>query len=453
MKNRTCRLTWTMIVLALTAGQSRAQSIYEPYTFTTFVGSVGYGTWDGTGRAARFNLPGGVAVDSTGNIYVADTANHAIRKVTPAGTVRTLAGKAGFLIRVDTTGFNRPEGVAVDSTGDIYVADTLNHTIRKLTPTGSVTMVAGLAESIGSADGAGDGARFNHPHGLAVDGAGNLYVADTVNHLVRKVTPAGVVTTLAGMAGSTGSADGTGNAAQFNQPSGVAVDSMGNLYVADTFNHTIRKVTPEGVVTTLAGLSDSIDSADGNGSAVRFHYPSSVTVDKVGNLYVADTGNQTIRKVILAGDVTFVTTFAGLAGSVGITDGTGGSARFWNPYGVTVDSGGNVYVADLGSNTLRKITPAGVVTTLAGLAIEDTSCAAFQRPSGVAVDGAGIIYVLDVCNRIRSVTPTGMARTLAGQPRLGNADGTGTAAQFNSPRSIVLDSAGNFYVADMFNST
>jgi sugar lactone lactonase YvrE len=196
-----------------------------------------------------------------------------------------------------------------------------------------------------------------------VDGAGNAYVADTENHTIRKVTPGGTVTTLAGLGGSSGSADGTGSAARFYWPYGVAVDSAGNVYVADTWNYTIRKVTPGGVVTTLAGLAGTGGSTDGTGSAARFNYPSGVAVDSAGTVYVADRGNHTIRKVTPGGAVT---TLAGLADSYGSADGTGSAARFDSPRGVAVDSAGNVYVADYYNNTIRKVTPGGVVTTLAG---------------------------------------------------------------------------------------
>src|SRR5439155_193118 len=189
-----------------------------------------------------------------------------------------------------------PSGMAVDSAGNVYVADTSNGTIRKATPRGVVTTLAGLAGSIGSADGLGSAARFYSPYGVAVDSAGNVYVADTFNDTIRKVTPGGAVTTLAGLAGSGGSADGSGSAARFYYPYGVAVDGAGNVYVADTGNYTIRKVTPGGVVTTLAGLAGSQDGADGTGSAARFSYPSAVAVDTAGNIYVADTDNSTIRK-------------------------------------------------------------------------------------------------------------------------------------------------------------
>jgi sugar lactone lactonase YvrE len=186
--------------------------------------------------------------------------------------------------------------LAVDIAGNVYVADTDNNTIRKVTPTGAVTTLAGLAGSSGSADGTGSDARFRVPSGVAVDSAGNVYVADSGNHTIRKVTPAGVVTTLAGLEGSVGSTDATGNDARFNIPVGVAVDGTGNVYVADTYNHTIRKVTAAGVVTTLAGLAGSAGSEDGTGSAAGFDHPAGVAVDDAGILYVADTRNYTIRK-------------------------------------------------------------------------------------------------------------------------------------------------------------
>jgi hypothetical protein len=225
---------------------------------TTLAGSAGVsGSADGTGSAARFSSPGGVATDSGGNIYVTDAAA-TIRKITPSGVVTTLAGSASGRGSEVGTGsaasFNRPAGVAADSGGNVYVADTDNSTIRKITPAGVVTTVAGSAGLRGSADGTGSAARFNSPWGVATDSSGNVYVADSRNDTIRKITPAGVVTTLAGSAGFFGSEDGTGSAARFNSPWGVATDSSGNVYVADSGNHTIRKMTPAGVVTTLAGL-------------------------------------------------------------------------------------------------------------------------------------------------------------------------------------------------------
>ena len=212
-----------------------------------------------TERAAPryFGVPQGAAVDSAGNVYIADTFNHTIRRITPGGVVTTLAGLAGNVGNADGTGsaarFNSPRGVAVDSGGTVYVGDTNNHTIRKIAPGGVVTTLAGFPGSSGTTDATGNNARFNQPRGIAVDGAGVLYVADTNNHTIRKITAGAVVTTLAGLAGTSGNTDATGNAARFNGPRGVAVDSAGTLYVADTNNNRIRQVTAAAVVTTLAG--------------------------------------------------------------------------------------------------------------------------------------------------------------------------------------------------------
>jgi sugar lactone lactonase YvrE len=388
MKNRNCTIfALTLLAWTLTTGKSLAQTIYEPYTFSTLAGGVGPGSADGTGSAARFNQPSGIAADSAGNVYVADTGNNTIRKVTPAGVVTTLAGQAGSIGSADGVGsdarFNQPSGVAVDSTGNVYVADTYNNEIRKVTPAGVVTTLAGLAQFDlngnpvgGGADGTGKAAQFNFPQGVAVDIAGNIYVADRENSTIRKVTPAGVVTTLAGMAGSCGSADRTGIDAQFCAPRDVAVDSTGNVYVADERNFTIREVTPEGVVTTLAGLAGSYGGADGTGSAARFGGfldvssigPYGVAVDSAGNVYVADTVNFRIRKVTSEG---VVTTLAG--GGHGSADGTGSAAQFGGefggtfhggPTGVAVDADRNVYVADTGNNTIRKGYPALAISDL-----------------------------------------------------------------------------------------
>jgi len=326
---------------------------------TTLAGSAGNsGSTDGTGSAAMFYRPNGVAVDSAGNVYVADNDNHTIRKVTSAGVVTTLAGSAGNSGSTDGTGsaarFCYPSGVAVDSAGNVYVADCINHTIRKVTSAGMVTTIAGSARNSGSTDGTGSAARFRYPNGVAVDSAGNVYVGDAGNYTIRKVTSAGVVTTIAGSAGNSGSTDGTGSAARFDYPCGVAVDSAGNVYVADNSGHTIRKVTSAGVVTTLAGSAGRSGSTDGTGSDARFRYPNGVAVDGAGNVYVGDTGNDTIRKVTSAG---VVTTIAGSAGRSGSIDGTGSDARFNSPHGVVVDSAGNVYVGDTGNDTIRKMTP------------------------------------------------------------------------------------------------
>ncbi len=319
---------------------------------STFAGSGTAGSADGTGTSAQFNGATGVAVDASGNVYVADKSNHRIRKITPAGVVTTLAGfgTPGYF---DGTGyfawFNNPSGVAVDASGNVYVADTGNNRIRKVTQAGVVTTFAGSGTA-GSANGTGTSAQFNAPLDLAVDGSGNVYVADTGNNEIRKITSAGVVTTLAGQTTS-GYVDATGSAAKFNAPSGIDVDNSGNLWVADTGNNRVRKVTSSGVVTTLAG-SGSAGTTDGQGTAASFNAPYGVAVDSLGNVYTSSQNSNLIREITSTG---LVGTLAG-SGSTGSADGNGNSATFNAPAGMETDSGGHLYVADKGNNKIRVLT-------------------------------------------------------------------------------------------------
>jgi sugar lactone lactonase YvrE len=315
---------------------------------TTLAGQTSTGSTNGTGTNASFWNPREVAVDSSGNVYVADTVNHLIRKITSAGLVTTFAGSSSG--SSDGTGINAqfyfPCGVALDSSGNIYVADTTNHRIRKITSAGVVTTFAG--SSTGSSDGTGTNAQFNTPWGIAVDSSGNVYIGDAANNRVRKITSAGVVTTLAGS--SSGSSDGTGTNASFASLRSVAVDSVGNVYVADTNNHRVRKITSAGVVTTLAGSSQG--SADGTGTNATFREPIGIEVDSEGNVYVGDSGNNRIRKITSAG---VVTTLVG--SSQGSSNGTGTNATFNYPMGIAPNSTGTIlYVADSGNNAIRKIT-------------------------------------------------------------------------------------------------
>lgn len=304
-----CHCRWIIAIIGgLLSTRGFAQSDYAtPFTITTFAGNPPTGS-DGSGSLARFSRPAGVAVDNSGNIYVTDTDDETIRKVTPGGIVSTLAGSVGQAGRTDGVAsaalFDNPQGIAVDSEGNVYVADTGNNTIRKISPGGLVTTLAGTPGEIGYADGVGSAAGFQQPTGIAVDKTGTLYVADTINSKIRKISPIGAVTTLAG--GGPPYSDGTGTAAGFDNPQGVAVDSRGNVYVADTFGYTIRKITPTGVVSTLAGSSGAfgLGSADGIGNAAQFYFPEGVAVDGAGNLYVTDTNNCTVRKITPAGLVT-----------------------------------------------------------------------------------------------------------------------------------------------------
>jgi sugar lactone lactonase YvrE len=327
-------------------------------TVTTFAGTAGsQGSADGTGTAALFHSPSAITTDGT-NLYVTDSGNNTIRKIVIAtGAVAIFSGSAngdsGSTDGIGTTAlFNRPSGITTDGT-NLYVTDSGNNMIRKIViATGEVTTLAGTAGSSGSADGTGTAALFNNPLGVASD-VNDVYVADSGNHMIRKIAIAtGEVTTLAGTAETSGAADGTGTAALFNNPADIASDGT-NLYVADSGNNTIRKIviaTRE--VTTLAGTAGTSGSADGTGTAALFNNPLGIATDRT-NLYIADSGNNTIRKIVIAKGT--VTTFAGKTGSSGSANGNGTAALFNNPVGVAT-VGADLYVGDTGNNTIRKIT-------------------------------------------------------------------------------------------------
>lgn len=406
---------------------------------------------DGVGTAARFNKPSGTVVVGA-YLYVTDASNHKIRKIEIAtGVVTTLAG-SGLEGSADGTGaaasFNAPMGITTDGT-HLYVADINNHKIRKIViANGVVTTLAGSG-SRGSTNGIGAVASFYLPAGITTDGA-YLYIADTYNHKIRKIEiTTGAVTTLAG-SGMQGSSDGTGAAASFYRPYDITTDGA-HLYVADTYNHKIRKIEiTTGVVTTLAGSGPLAGSADGTGAAAGFFMPSGITADGT-YLYVADTDNHKIRKIEIATAV--VTTLAG-RGSKGSADGIGTAASFNYPDGITTD-GTHLYVADFDNDAIRKIEIAtAAVTWLAGSdkSSDGTGIAAiFYSPAGITTDGTHL-YVTDTNNhKIRKIEiATGVVTTLAGSGSPGSGDGTGAAARFSSPEGITTDGT-YLYVADTWN--
>ena len=342
----------------------------ESYTFTTPVGvPYSFGANDGTNNGARFYGPADLVVDSLTNLYVAD--GNGIRKISPQGTnwvMTTLAGTPALHGDADGTNsaaqFNLPAGIVMDNVGNLYVADTLNNSIRKVTPIGTnwvVTTIAGGGEpNPGSSDGTNTAARFDHPYGIARDNGGNLFVTDTENETIRKLTPVGTnwaATTIAGLAGSSGSADGSNSVARFSSPSALVLDPSGNIYVADLGNDTIRKVAASGtnwVVTTIAGTAGMMGSANGTNAVARFNGPGGIAIDAAGNLYVSDgVSGGTIRKLRASGTNWIVSTIAGSAGMSGNVNGTGSSARFDTPAGIALDAGGTVYVLDQYAYTLR----------------------------------------------------------------------------------------------------
>jgi sugar lactone lactonase YvrE len=451
-------------VFVADTGNHTIRKIAVDGVVSTFAGTPGInGTTDGTGTAALFRNAEGIAIDSADNVYVADTYNHTIRKITPAGVVTTLAGTAGSSGSTDATGtaamFSYPQALVLDSNGNIFVADSNNHTIRKIDTNNVVTTFAGSPGSAGTTDATGTSARLSGPAGIAIDAFDNLYVSDTNNHTIRVISPSGVVTTLAGTAGASGATDATGTSASFYRPQQLSIDSVGNLYVSDSNNRAIRKIDTNGVVTTYAGTAGSTGSVDGNGSAARFNFPFGVAVDKTSGLvYVSDTYNYGIRKIATNGDVSTIAAGPALSGAV---DGTGSAARFSTPRSLAVDGSGNVYVADASNYAIRKVTTAGVVTTFAGTIGSSGSTdatgtsASFNQPYGIATDTAGNIYVADTNNNtIRQITNGGVVSTVAGGVgSWGSTDATGTAARFANPYALTADNSGNLYVADTGNHT
>lgn len=415
---------------------------------TTIAGS-GSGFLDGNGTNAKFNTPASVAVDSANNIFVADFLNNAIRKITPNGDVTTFAGGTqGYQNGVGTAArFYKPSDVAFDSLGNLFVADSWNWSIRKITPGAVVSFFAG-GNSYGHLDGNGVNAQFKFPYSLAIDSQNNIFVADPDDYTIRKITPAQDVTTFAG--GLQGSVDGTGTSARFNAPTGLFIDKQDTLYLADSGSSNIRKITSLAVVTTL--YDNSTRNKDGNGRFAQFDRPTSIVQDSLGNFFIADSGNKRIRKMSADGNVT---TFAG--STTGNTDATGIAAQFNTISAIAIDSADNIYVSDYGNYSIRKITPQGVVTTLAGGTSGNTdgqgTAARFAKPWGIVIDKTNNLYVTDSDNHnIRKITPSGQVTTIAGGVQ-GYADGNGLSAQFYIPRDIVIDSKNNLYVADSINNS
>lgn len=570
------------LLVALLATASAQSEGYDGLTFSTIAGLAGAGSADGTVSQARFFNPTAVAADTHGNVFVADTLNSTIRRITPAGVVTTIAGQAGVSGYVNDTGTNAlfcsPRGIAVDAAGNVYVADTGNSEIRMLkligtnwvvssiagndfgdgvtgrylspvgiavdslgvvyvsdagehqilrlafdgefysggaisgvrnnpgftngplrnarfdTPCGiavdragnlfiadtgnslirkitfagtnsMVSTVAGQLQNAGFTDGTGTNALFYSPHGVALDGAGNIYVADTYNFTIRIISAGGVVSTFNGFAGNPGSSDGSGAFARLNFPEGIATDVAGNIYVADTYNNTIRKATPAAGMTTFSGLA-GLGSVDGSSTNSRFAYPAGLTATVDGSLFIADTANHTIRKLTHVGGTNWVsTTIAGLSGQAGATDGVGSAARFNFPSGISADTNGTIFVADTENSTIRELQWTGgvwTVTTIAGTPGVPCACngigtnAGFYFPGGVAADNFGNVFVADSGNStIRQLSRTGtgwLVSTIAGVAYENSfADGVGSKARFNSPNGIAVGQNGTVYVADTDN--
>ena len=471
-------------------------------------------TNNGPGASSSWGTPIGIAVDSSNNLVVSDMEQHIIRKIAVDGSSTGLAGGDRASGAVDGTGstarFFSPTRMVQDSLGNTFVADRDNSLIRKITSAGVVTVFAGSG-TVGSADGIGAAASFNEPAGITIDASDNLYVSDVGADSIRRITPAGSVTTVVA-GGASGSADGPTNTATFNTPSDLAWSLIGSsgaagaLYVADTNNRKIRLIDLDLLTVSTVMGSGSAAQTDGTGVAAAFYFPLGVTIsagqlyigdyakvrvadlsttvvttlagnavggftdgtgaaaafqlvadvaaDATGtNLYVTDALNSAVRKVVIASGV--VTTLSGLPHGA---DGTGSLGRLYYPYDIAATPAGNLWVADYGNNSIRQVTPAGDVTTIVGtdpatngtLTDGPAATAGFKDLSAIAIDSLGNAFVTD-SNSIRKITAAGAVTTLAGSGTPGLADGTGAAASFSSPRGIALLANGDLVVADLDN--
>jgi uncharacterized protein (TIGR03437 family) len=516
-----------------------AQGVISTFAGNGAIGLPRFQGDAGLATAANLNLPGGVAVDSKGNVYIADTADNSIREVGTNGIINTIAGSGyqsqgnmGDTLLASISTLTAPEDVFVDSSSNVYIADTGNAAIRKITAsTGIINFIAGactitsttaitntgescaigfagdgglaneggliapFAVAVDSAgnvyiaepsDGrireistiksaidintivgngtlgfAGDGAtataaELNRPTGVAVDGSGHIYIADSNNNRIRVAQAGGSVATFAGNGGYSYSGDGgAATGAQMNSPYAVAVDGAGNYYVADAGNNVVRKVSASGVITTVAGNGTAGSSGDGGAAtAAELSGPQGLALDSAGNLYIADTGNSKVREVS-GGTITTVAG-SGTAGYAG--DGAAAaSAQLSSPVGLAFDGKGNLYIADTDNNAVRKVA-GGTISTVAGTGQQGytgdggrATSARLNYPEGVAVDAAGDLYITDTLNYVvRMVSPAGAIKTVAGTGAAGYAGDGGAAnqAQLTFPTGIALDASGNVYFSD-----
>jgi uncharacterized protein (TIGR03437 family) len=464
----------------------------------------GFSGDSGPATAASLSYPYGVAVDASGNLFIADTANNRIRKVSASGIITTVAGSGPVGYAPSGTGnfsgdggsatsatLNAPFGVAVDTSGNLFIVDYFNNRIRKVSASGIITTVAGSGTASFSGDGGpATSALLNNPTGVAVDTSGNLFIADYNNNRIRKVSANGIITTVAGSGPTAGSSGdgGPATSAIINQPSSVAVDASGDLFIAESFK--IRKVTASGIITTVAGSGTQGFSGDGgSATSATLNGIGAVAVDASGNLFIADTGNNRIRKVSASG---IITTVAGNGASTPGDLGNGGfsgdggpatSAALSNPNGVAVDTSGNLFIADLDNNRIRKVSASGIITTYAGSGTPGVSgtptyyggfsgdggpatAALLSYPSGVAVDASGNLFIADYLNnRIRKVTASsGIITTVAGSGAFGwgntcycdsgsfSGDGGPATSATLHLSGVAVDASGNLFIADSANN-
>ncbi|HEY2016248.1 MAG TPA: hypothetical protein VGH38_22245, partial [Bryobacteraceae bacterium] len=458
------------------SGNNRVRMVTAAGIMTTFAGNGSFSQGGGPGQYNDFgpatnalmHLPMGVAVDKSGNVFIADTGDNSIREVTPDGNINTVVGDSypGFLGdggNAQQAELNHPSDVAVDSSGNVYIADTANARIRQLTTAGVINTVAGNGTIGFSGDGAAaTSAALLAPLGLAVDSSGNLFIVENGDSRIRKMDTKGIISTIAGNGTAGFSGDGSAALkAQMNSPTGIAVDSSGNLFIADFLNLRIRKMDSSGNISSVAGNGVLSFSGDGGPAlSAQMNLPQGVAVDSAGNIYVADTTNNVVRKVAKNGTIV---TVAGNASAGSNGDGSAAtSAQLNGPEGLAVDKAGNLYIADTLNAKIRMVSTSGTISTFAGNGTPgfggDNAAAAsaqLNTPTSVAVDPAGNLYIADFSNnRIRKVSTGGTITTVAGNGIPGYAGDGGPAvnAQLTTPRGIAVDAAGSLYIADTGNS-
>ncbi|MES2386633.1 MAG: T9SS type A sorting domain-containing protein [Bacteroidota bacterium] len=430
---------------------------------STYAGKS-YGNINGNLQTAQFCGPRSLAFDPSGNLFIGDAGNNCIRKISTDGMVSTFGGSPYSYAEegwadgpLEKARFPVPGTMVFNDDGSMYQCGIFQYSIRKISASGIVSEFVGHPYEPGYSNDTLTTARFGGIYGMIKDAAGNLYVADMGNHCIRKITPAGEVSTIAGKPGIPGFADGD-TAARFNRPADLAFDRDGNLIVCDMYNNRIRKITQQGVVSTIAGNSN-FGTMDGIGIAATMAHPECLAIDLAGNIFINGQGMGYIRKITPAG---VVSKFAG-NGQNGYVNGTGTQASFGYALGMAFNSTGDLFVADAENNTIRKITPAGVVSTYVGAAYTvpadgPVNDATFMKPTAMGIGQSGDMFVMDGSENnsplLRKITTTGIVSTLAGGNTLNQAaDGTGPDAGFYYPRGMAVNAEGNIFITDCNGST
>ena len=414
----------------------------------------------GPATSSNLNHPDAVAVDSSGNVYIADTNNDLVEKVTPGGTLTIFAGNG--LIGTPTPGpatssdLSSPGDVAVDTSGNVYIADTNNSEVEKVTPGGTLSVIAGTGTSGAPTPGPATSSKLFKPLGIAVDSSGNVYIADTDNNEVEEVTSGGTLSIIAGTGASGAPTPGPATSSKLFDPSGVAVDSSGNVYIADRGNQRTEQVTSGGTLSVIAGTGAVGAPTAGTATSSKLFDPSGVAVDSSGNVYVADETAGVVGKVS-SGTMSIV---AGLVDFGPPTAGAATSSELAAPGGVAVDSSGNFYIADTDNNVVVKVTAGGTLSVIAGTGTSGAptpgpaTSSNLASPSGVAVDSSGNLYIADTNNNeIEKVTPGGTLSVIAGTGATGApTPGPATSSKLDKPAAVAVDGSGNVYIADNDNN-